>query len=178
MACPERGMALVSVVLLLVVLLTLAHILAEKTWQSTRQAVAAGQRSQLLWAAQSGIEGARRRLAEDYQSSGGWQAYLAGGTPRAYPEAPAWAWQINGQAVEIFLRDNPDGDDDVQTDNDLKIYVLARARGGSGAAVLVESLCGFDLPTSAGYAQHATQPMTGEGAALASLPVSISGIAD
>jgi hypothetical protein len=54
--------------------------------------------------------------------------------------------------VEIFLRDNPDGDADPRHDNDLKLFVLARARLGDGPEVLVESLCALD-PASAGYRQ-------------------------
>ena len=37
MVCNERGMALINVVLLLSVLMAMAHLLAEKVWQSTRQ---------------------------------------------------------------------------------------------------------------------------------------------
>ena len=178
MACNERGMALISVVLLLSVLLTLAHILAEKTWQSTRQAASAADREQLFWAAQAGIEAARRQLAESYQGSDGWQVFLTAAAPHAYPAEPAWESEINGLPVAFYLRDNPDGDDDVGRDNDLKIYVLARARGRRGAEVMVESLCGFDLPPAAGYARPAASPLTGEGAALDDLPVSTSAITD
>ena len=48
MVCNQRGMALVSVLLVLTVLLTLGHILAEKIWHSTRQAGAADRRTQLF----------------------------------------------------------------------------------------------------------------------------------
>lgn len=172
MACRERGMALVSVLVLLAVLLVMAHVLAEKSWQSLRLAAAAGERAQLFWAAQAGIEVARLRLAQDYRSSDGWQAYLAAGTPRGYPQAPAWTCAVNGLTVEIFLRDNADGDDDLQRDNDLKLFVLARALGSQGGEALVESLCGFDLPARAGYAAPAVQAPVGAGTALAALPVS------
>lgn len=176
MACNERGMALVSVVLILTVLLTLAHIFTEKVWQSTRQGANAANREQVFWAAQSGIEAARQQLTADYVGSGGWQTYLTASTIQRYPAAPAWVTEINGLPVEIYLRDNPDGDSDVGKDNDLKIFVLARARGRRGAEAMVESLCGFDLSATVGYL-----PTAGSGGSQTNLsdePVSTYDIAD
>lgn len=178
MACNERGMALVSVVLLLTVLLTLAHLLAEKVWQSTRQTADAASREQVFWAAQAGIESARQQLAVNYASSGGWQAFLVAGTPRDYPATPVWVTEINQLPVEIYLRDNPDGDGDAGSDNDLKVYVLARARGKRGTETMIESLCGFDLPVPHGNVPQSPQSATGTGADLASQPVGSYGIAD
>ena len=176
MACNERGMALVSVMLMLTVLLTLAHVLTEKIWQSTRQSADAASREQLFWAAQAGIEVARRQLTDSYASSGGWQDLLMSATPLAYPAAPAWVSEINGLPVEIYLRDNPDGDGDVRVDNDLKIFVLARVRGRQGAEAMVESLCGFDLSPAAGRDQPGWS--ANAAASLAELPVSTYGVAD
>jgi hypothetical protein len=150
MAFNHRGMALVSVVLALAVLLTLAHILAEKIWHSTRLAGAADRREQLFWATQAGIETARQKLASSYTESQGWRNYLTPGTAPAYPETPAWTSLVNGITVEIFLRDNPDGDDDPRIDNDLKVFVLARAKNPQGIEAMVESLCGFDQSIAAG----------------------------
>lgn len=149
MVCNQRGIALVSVVLMLAVLLTLSQILAEKIWQSTRQAGTANRQEQAFWSAQAGIETARQTLASSYADSRGWRNYLSGAGP-AYPDAPTWVSTVNGFPVEIFLRDNPDGDDDLRTDNDLKIFVLARARGPGGTEAMVESLCGFEQPSVAG----------------------------
>jgi len=177
MACTERGMALVSVVLMLTVLLTLAHILAEKVWQSTRQTAAAANREQVFWAAQAGIESARQQLAVNYASSGGWQAFLTADLPQAYPAAPAWVNDVNGLPVEIYLRDNPDGDGDARRDNDLKVFVLARAHGSRGAESIVESLCGFALSANGGSGPQAGQT-SGSGVDLASQPVSTYGVAD
>lgn len=150
MACNQRGMTLVSVILILAVLLTLAHTLAQKIWQSTRQAGAADRRAQLYWAAQAGIEIARQRLADSYTDSRGWQSHLQLGTARAYPETPTWTARVNDISVAIFLRDNSDGDGDPRSDNDLKIFVLARAGGAEGGEAMVESLCRFNRPATAG----------------------------
>lgn len=146
MACNERGMALINVVLILSVLLAMAHLLAEKVWQSTRQTADANLRQQVFWAAQAGIEEARQLLSDGYAGSGGWRTLLAAGTARNYPSLPAWVTQVNGVEVELYLRDNPDGDGDVRRDNDLKVFVLARARGGVSVEAKVESLCGFNSP--------------------------------
>ena len=63
---------------------------------------------------------------------------------------PIWTCTVNGIPVEIFLRDNPDGDDDPRIDNDLKIFVLARAKGPGETEAMLECLCGFDPPIAAG----------------------------
>jgi hypothetical protein len=150
MGCNQRGMALVSVLLVLTVLLTLAHILAEKIWHSTRQAGAADRREQLFCATQAGVEIARQRLASSYAESRGWQTYLTPGSAPAYPETPTWTCTVNGIPVEIFLRDNSDAGDDPYIDNDLKVFVLARAKGPGGGVAMLENLCGFVQPTAAG----------------------------
>lgn len=139
----ERGMALVSVMLILAMLLALSHILSEKLWQTTRQSAAAAEREKVFWAAQAGIEEARHKLAHTYLDSFGWSRYLTAAAPLTYPSTPIWQTAANGMTVEIFLRDNQDGDGDHQRDNDLKIYVLGRARGNRGDEVIIEGLCGY-----------------------------------
>lgn len=177
MVSNQRGAALVTVILLLTVLLTLAHILSEKIWQSTHLLLAADNREQVFWAAQAGIETARLQLAADYVNSAGWHNLLMADVAQEYPAAPNWQIEINGTPVEIYLRDNPDGDGDVQNDNDLKLFVLARARGRRGAEAVIESLCGFDLSNSGDAATRASTG-TEAGADLADQPVSTYGIAD
>lgn len=176
MVCKQRGMALISVLLLLTLLLTLAHILSEKVWQSTRQTADAANRQQTFWAAQAGIESARQQLGVNYNNSAGWQGFLTANTFRAYPAMPAWTTVINGLPVEIFLRDNPDGDGDVRRDNDLKLFVLARARGRRGTEAVIESLCGFNLSSIDEGSPGAGTPMLG--VELSSLPVNGYDIAD
>lgn len=173
MACNERGMALVSVVLVLAVLLTMAHLLAEKVWQSTRQIAEANHREQVFWAAQAGIESARQQLSSNYSGTGGWRTFLSNGVGRNYPATPVWGDEISGVQVEVFVRDNPDGDGDVRRDNDLKVFVLARARGRGGQEAMVESLCGFSAPTGEEHDRSASSMHE-----LAEQPLSTYGIAD
>lgn len=178
MACNERGMALVSVILILTVLLTMAHLLTEKAWQSINQRAVAAEREQIFWAAQAGIEVARQQLAADYASSEGWQSLLTAATLQVYPAAPAWMTTINGLSVEIFLRDNPDGDSDAGHDNDLKVFVLARAQGRRGAEAMVESLCGFELSGPARQTVQAVRRADGAGSDGSDPPVTTYDITD
>ncbi len=174
MDCNERGMALISVLLMLTVLLAMAHVLAEKVWHTTRNTANAASREQVFWAAQAGLEAARQQLTDSYTNSDGWRSFLMTAIPQAYPAHPVWVVDVGGVEVDIYLRDNPDGDSDLQVDNDLKVYVLARARGGRGSEAMVESLCGYTSPSLAsserrGRSQHVD---------LAEQPVAIYGIVD
>jgi hypothetical protein len=145
MLCNERGLALVTVLFLLALLLLMALTLSDKVIHATRTAVSAGARDQALQAAGAGVEQARHLLASTYRSSSGWTTYLAGapGSER-YPETPALHTSIGRVDVDIFLRDNPDGDADPRHDNDLQLFILTRARAGEGSEILVESLCALD----------------------------------
>lgn len=154
MPCRERGLALVSVLQLLALLLVIGLMLGEKVLRATRGEILAGVREQALQAAGTGIESARHRLATTYAASSGWALHLAGNPDgERYPESPVFTLTVGDVPVDIFLRDNPDGDADPRRDSDLKLMVLARARPRGGAAVMVETLCGFDAATAAGYRQ-------------------------
>lgn len=155
MADRERGMALVTVLFLLALLMVLALVLGGRVLRATRDAAWAGGRAQALYAADAGIEWARQQLADSYPASAGWATYLAGapGDDR-YPERPAFTTAVGTATVDIFLRDNPDGDGDPRHDNDLRLFVLARARAAVGGDTLVEALCGY-TPASPAYPQAA-----------------------
>jgi type II secretory pathway pseudopilin PulG len=154
MRCHERGMALITVLLLLALLLVLALMLGDKVSRAIRGTALTGLRDQALQAAGGGIEWARHRLATTYVTSSGWASYLAGAPDgENYPATPAFGTVIGSVPVDIYLRDNPDDDGDPQHDNDLKLLVLARARPPGGPEVLVESLCEFDAEFAAGYHQ-------------------------
>ena len=150
MPCRDRGLALVTVIMLLALLLVIALVLCDKLINATRATARAGARDQALQAAASGIEWARHQLTATYRGSNGWATYLAGAPDgERYAATPAFATDIGAVAVDIFLRDNPDGDGDPHRDNDLKLLVLARARPAHGAEVMVESLCGFETDGAA-----------------------------
>ncbi len=154
MRCRERGMALVTVLLLLALLLVLAMVLGERTLRTNRDAAENGAREQALQAATAAIEGVRPTLAGAYPLTNGWSTYLAdAGDGDHYPPAPALRVPVGGLDVELFLRDNPDGDNDPHRDDDLKLYVLARARTPLGPEAVIESLCVLDGSAGAGYTQ-------------------------
>ena len=142
MGSDQRGMALVSVVLLLGVLLLLAMVLTEKVIHSSQILGREGLRQASYWGANSGIEWARAELARQYLTQSGWNALLS--AQADHPEQALWHQELNGIPVEIFVRDNLDGDDDSLKDNDLKVLVQARTRQGSAPEVIIECLCGFD----------------------------------
>lgn len=153
MVCRERGLALITVLFFLAILMVLASILSDKVLRATREASCAASRDQALQAAAAGIEWARHQLATTYQATSGWTGYLArGGGGTGYPGSPAFTTQIGEVSVDIYLRDNPDGDADAGRDNDLKVFILSRARTATGGDVLVESLCGF-IPDGTVYRQ-------------------------
>jgi type II secretory pathway pseudopilin PulG len=169
MRCRERGLALVTVLVLLAVLLAVALIFSDKVSRATQEERQADARDQALHAATAGIELARQRLAATYRTSSGWAAYLAtvpGGT--RYPETPAFTVAVERLAVDIFLRDNPDGDGDPRRDNDLQLFVLARSRPAKGAEVLIECLCGFDA--GPGHYRQAGQDSRRSGQAVVDGP--------
>jgi len=128
MRCRERGLALVTVLFFLAILLVLALVLSDKVLRATRSTARAATRDQALQAAAAGIE---------------WALLAGAAEGTRYPERPVFTTSVGQVTVDIFLRDNPDGDGDPRRDNDLKIFVLARAHTADGGDVLVESLCGF-----------------------------------
>ena len=127
-------MALVSVVLVLTVLLTLAHILTEKVWQSTRQTG----RCRSIASRFSG-----RRRPELNRHGSDW--------PQSYPGSGRLAELADGNHCTGLPGSAGLGHRDqrrrrskftcattrtvtamLRKDNDLKIFVLARARGRQG----------------------------------------------
>lgn len=159
MPCRERGLALVSVLQLLALLLVIGLMLGEKVLRATRGERLAGVREQAVQAAGTGIEWTRHRLAASYAESSGWALHLTGAPGgERYPEIPVFSLTVGAVPVDIFVRDNPDGDADPRRDSDLKLMVMARARPPGGAPVMVETLCGFDAATAAGYRQSGGDP--------------------
>lgn len=148
MAGHERGMALVTTLFLLALLMILALVLGDRVIRITREGAWSGAREQALYAADAGIEWARMQLAGNYATSAGWATYLASspGDDR-YPDRPAFTIMVGAITVDIFLRDNPDGDGDSRHDNDLKLFVLSRARAAVGAEAMVEALCSYTPPS-------------------------------
>lgn len=150
----ERGLALVTVLLLLALLLVLAMVLADRVVRTTRDTASNGAREQALQAAGAALEWVRQPLAANYRASQGWADYLtAAGRGDQYPETPAFHLPVGGITVELYLRDNPDGDDDPHRDNDLKLLVLARARTQFGVEAVVEGLCGLAGGDDGAYTQ-------------------------
>ena len=154
MPCRERGLALVTVLLLLALLLVLALVLGERVIRTTRDTACNGAREQALQAATAAIEWVRLPLTTTYRSTHGWSDHLSlAGDAERYPQEPAFHLPVGGYTGELYLRDNPDGDADPRRDNDLQLYVLARVRTPLGPEAVVESLCRLEGVAGDGYAQ-------------------------
>lgn len=155
MACREQGMALASVLFIMALLMLLALVLTDKVQQTTRSTSMAQRQTRNLDAASAGIAWARRQLAIRYASSGCWHDFLATAPDTgSYPATPTFSLEFDGRFVELFVRDNPDGDDNWQQDNDLQLFLLARLPAEPGPETLVEALCGFTADTAPGDYQQ------------------------
>ena len=166
MACKERGMALITILFALTLLMMLALVLTEKVLQASHATVLAQRPDQAMDIAAAGIAWGRRHLSATYLSSGNWHDYLATIPAESrYASTPTFVLDLNGQTVELFVRDNPDGDNNWQQDNDLQLYLLARLATAQGPEMVIEALCGFPShSSSAGYSQLTKQtPESGPG---------------
>jgi hypothetical protein len=162
-------MALVTVLFLLALLMVQALVLSDKVIRVSRGTGLAGARDQALQAAGAGIEWSRHQLAASYRATSGWAAYLAAAPDgERYPDTPALSTVVGDVPVDIFLRDNPDGDGDRRHDNDLQLYVLACARAKLGPDVRVEALC--RLAADGGGYRQAGSDARHSGAAAAAAP--------
>lgn len=157
MASHDRGMALVSVLMLLALFLALGIMLSDKIMASIQNRTRAVSVTRGYWAATAGIEWARQQLVEQYRSSGGWQHYLAGNPTEGYPPTAQFKIISDGIPISLYLRDNPDGDDDPGYDNDLQVYLLARAGHDRTPQVWIESLCRL-IPPGPGSAYPQGHP--------------------
>jgi len=154
MSCRERGLALVTVLLLMALLLVLALVLGERVIRTTRDTACNGAREQALQAATGAIEWVRLPLVATYRSTHGWSDHLASaGVAESYPPEPVFRLPVGGYTGELYLRDNVDGDGDPLRDNDLQIYVLARVQTPLGPEAVIESLCRLEGTVGAGYVQ-------------------------
>lgn len=152
MRCRERGVALLTVIFLLALLLVVALVLSDKVLYATRRTGEAGRRDQALQAAAGGVEWALQRLAERYRQQADWDSFLAEAPAEGrYPARPTLSVTLELISVDIFIRDNADGDGDPRHDLDARLFLLARVPGAEGGEVVVESLCGVAADT--GYLQ-------------------------
>ena len=108
MRCHERGLALVTVLLLLSMLLIIVLVLSDKVINATRGRLRAAARDQALQAAASGIEWGRHQVATSYRDSNGWANFLASAASTGrYPPAPAFQTEFGGteqSGIDVFWR--------------------------------------------------------------------------
>lgn len=155
MGVNQQGMALVTVVLLLATLMLLALTLTDKVVQSSRALNQEKLRQRTYWAASAGLERARHQLTRQYLQQNSWQTLLTA-AHAGYPQEPFWTEEFAGIPVQVYLRDNFDGDEDPGQDQDLRVMLLVRAGKEGGPEVLLECLCGFDTVLPAAGSEPGT----------------------
>ncbi len=137
----NHGVALVTVLLITIVMMIISTLLAHKVIQSSRSSAEQGLKKKSYYAANTGVEEARRLLATSYNSTTFWGNVLTVAAAGKYPASPTFTTTVDNLAVRIFVRDNNDGDGDYTRDNDLRVFVLAEATGADNILTMVEALC-------------------------------------
>ncbi len=151
----ERGIALVTVIVMAAVLMVVGSLVAYKVMNSSRGAAVEGSKTKAYYAANAGIEWARRELSLRYSNTGKWNDLLSESPEEGrYPANPQLKppGGIDSIPVRIYIRDNID-DNDYKTDNDLWLFVLSEAEARDGSKTIVEAQC--FLGTSGAYGLQA-----------------------
>lgn len=159
----QQGMALVTVILLTACIMTMASMLHFKVMRSSQSSATHGLHNKTYYAANAGVEHARKLLSDTYVSSNYWQNYLdndpavANSTPAdTFLNVAALSFGTLGTtppvAVDLHIKDNNDGDDNYDRDNDLRVVVLAQAGRGDTQS-MIEATILFDASGASSYSQ-------------------------
>ena len=159
----QHGMALITVILLTACIMTIASMLSFKVIRSSQSSATHGLHNKAYYAANAGIEHARKLLSDNYVTSGYWQNYLDNNLAIAN-SSPADAFLDAGVlspgtigttppiTVNLLIKDNNDGDNNYDSDNDLRVIVLAQAVRGDTQS-MVEATILFDASGASRYSQ-------------------------
>jgi len=157
----ERGLALVSVILMTAVIMVIVSIVTYKVIRSTSASGTVGLKSKTYYAANGGLENARVELDAQYESSSYWQDFLDPDTAPGYtgpatnpqPDLylavdnllPAGFATVPPINLQILIKDNNDGDDNYAVDTDQLVMVNVQAqRAGDDTQTMVETRLLFD----------------------------------
>jgi len=159
----QHGMALITVILLTACIMTIASTLHFKVLRSTQSSTVHGLKSKTYYAANAGLEHARKLLSDTYVTSGYWQNYLDNNLAVANSN-PADAFLSSAPlslgtfgttppiTVNLHIKDNNDGDNNYDLDSDLRVVLLAQAVRGD-MTHMVEATILFDASGAAKYNQ-------------------------
>lgn len=158
----DRGVALVTVIMMTACIMAIVTLVAYKVLRSTTNSTSVRSKAVAYQGANAGLENARMVLNDNYKASQFWQYYLdpdsdpnyngAATDPDANPDlflevpglVPANFTNDPNLNLSVYVRDNNDGDGTNAVDTDQMILVNVRATRSDGAVAMVESRLLYD----------------------------------
>ncbi|TYO99931.1 hypothetical protein EDC39_10191 [Geothermobacter ehrlichii] len=158
----DRGIALVTVIMMTACIMAIVTLVAYKVLRSTTDSVAVKSKAQTYHNANAGLENARLILNDQYKSSEFWHYFLDPDSdpnysgPATDPDqnknlflratglVPANFGNDPDLSIDVFVKDNDDGDGTNAVDTDQLILVNVRAQRTDGAVTMIESRLLFD----------------------------------
>jgi hypothetical protein len=165
----ERGIALLTVIMMTAIMMVIVSLVAYKVLRSTRGSATEGLKTKTYYAASAGIDSARLELSEEYIASDYWKNILDPDTAPGYtgaatnPAADLYMRTTDLEpgnftanpplTVRVYIKDNNDGDGNYGIDSDQLVMVNVEAsEPNSGTTTMVEARLLYD-DTSSGYSQ-------------------------
>ncbi|KAA0259346.1 hypothetical protein FHQ18_00265 [Deferribacter autotrophicus] len=149
----NKGMALIVMLGLLLGVFIISSIVSYRIIRTTKSSGAVIVKNKTYYAANSGIENARKYLNDNYVSTNYWSSLLDNSTDK-YNELSNLATTINDVNVKIYIKDNNDGDNDYGRDSDLRVFVLSEAAANDGTKTIIETILFYDSSASQNYKQY------------------------
>lgn len=157
----ERGIALMTVIFMTAVMMVIVSLVGYKVLRSTKGSAAEGIKTKTYYAANAGLDNARIYLSDNYINKNYWNYIL---DPDAEPGYTGSAtnpsedlYQHSGDleptgfatdppiAVQVFVKDNNDGDGNYGVDTDQLIMVNVEAVAPDGrTTTMVEARLLYD----------------------------------
>lgn len=156
----ERGIALVTVIFMTAVIMAIVSLVGYKVLRSIRGSAAEGVKTKTYYAANAGLDSARIYLSDNYISKNYWNYILDPDAEPGYSGAatepsedlymhnsdlePAGFTTDPPITVQVFVKDNNDGDNDYGIDTDQLVMVNVEARAVDGSSTMVEARLLYD----------------------------------
>lgn len=159
----ERGIALLTVLMMTAIMMVIVSLVGYKVLRSTRGTATEGLKTKAYYAASAGVDSARLQLSEQYITSDYWQNILDPDPANITPAAdlymrsttlePAGFTTSPPLTLQVFIKDNNDGDSDYGIDTDQLVMVNVEAVAPDGrTSSMVEARLLYD-DSNSGYSQ-------------------------
>ncbi len=159
----ERGIALLTVLMMTAIMMVIVSLVGYKVLRSTRGTVTEGLKTKAYYAASAGVDSARLQLSDQYIASDYWQNILDPDPANITPAAdlymrsttlePAGFTTSPPLTLQVFIKDNNDGDSDYGIDTDQLVMVNVEAVAPDGrTSSMVEARLLYD-DSDSGYSQ-------------------------